>query len=371
MIAISALGVPLVTMIFSLGILVGYYKFFPFASVEKNKRVPNFIYEVNAYDLIKITDENDIRSKRRNLIDYIWQGKGFPHQAMPAASINNIRDVRYAGLQNLKQIDKMIISMEYGVNSVAYLFLAEKSNHRLMIYHQGHDGDFFNGGKTIQFFLNHGFSVVAFAMPLLGMNEQPIVEVTNIGQIQLVSHDQLRLLESSNFSPVKYFVEPIAISLNYIAEKYNFFDQYYMVGVSGGGWTTILYAALDERIRESYAVAGSLPHFLRFEQKNIGDYEQVLPDLYRIANYLELYVMGSYGVNRKQVQIFNRHDTCCFDGELFKTYERAVKKKTSELRKGAFVVEVDDANQTHQVSDYALQSIISRIQQSWRPSDRQ
>ena len=60
--------------------------------------------------------------------------------------------------------------MEFGARSIIYLFHPRSSNGQLLIYHQGHGGDFFRGVDTIRFFLRHGYAVAAFAMPLLGMN---------------------------------------------------------------------------------------------------------------------------------------------------------------------------------------------------------
>src|SRR5438445_13772028 len=106
-----------------------------------------------------------------------------------------------------------------------------------------------------------------------------------------------------------------------------------MSGISGGGWTTHLYAALDPRIKESFPVAGSLPSYLRtgacgsFET---GDYEQnpavssIVSHFYNnIASYLDLYILASYGEGRKQIQILNQYDACCFAGIRYLTYEPA------------------------------------------------
>ena len=85
-----------------------------------------------------------------------------------------------------------------------------------------------------------------------------------------------------------------------------------MVGLSGGGWTTNLISALDDRIKYSFNVAGSIPLYYR-ERGSIGDIEQYLPQLYRdIAGYPDLYILGAFGKGRKQVQILNRQDDCCF-----------------------------------------------------------
>jgi hypothetical protein len=156
---------------------------------------------------------------------------------------------------------------------------------------------------------------------------------------------------------MKYFVEPIVLSLNYIDENYDY-DSYYMVGLSGGGWTTVLYSAIDERISQTYSIAGSYPLYLRYEAKNLGDYEQINPNLYQIANNLELYVMGSYGDGKKLVQIFNKYDPCCFDGELYQSYEDEVKRTVSTLQKGKFEIYLDDSHKEHKISQNTLGVIL-------------
>src|SRR5206468_3419492 len=110
------------------------------------------------------------------------------------------------------------------------------------------------------------------------------------------------------------FLEPVAVALNYIAPRHPF-RSISMIGISGGGWTTTLYAAVDPRVSRSYPVAGSLPHYLASDApQNWGDYEQTLPELYRTANYLELYILGGYGRGRAQLQVLNKYDPCCFNG---------------------------------------------------------
>jgi len=246
--------------------------------------------------------------------------------------------------------------MEYDVNSISYLFIPESSNDKLIIYHQGHGGDFYKGKATIQHFLEQNYSVLAFSMPLLGMNEQPVVDLPNIGKFKLDKHTHFRFLDTNDFSPIKFFMEPIAVSLNYLDENYNF-SSYHMVGLSGGGWTVTVYSAIDDRISQTYSVAGSVPIYLRTIPLNFGDYEQWHPELYRIANYLDLYIMNSYGENRKFIQIFNKYDSCCFSGEFYKTYETEVKDTLSKLDSGHFDIFLDDTHKTHKISDYALEII--------------
>ena len=230
----------------------------------------------------------------------------------------------------------------------------------MIIYHHGHSGDFRFETNTINYFLDNGYSVLAFNMPLKGMNNQPTIDTADFGKIKFVSHRQFSLLESDDFSPLKYFIHPIVLSLNHIDEIYNY-TSYDMVGLSGGGWTTIIYSAIDDRISQSFSVAGSYPLYLRYESQNIGDYEQLHPDIYKIANYLELYIMGSSGDNRKLVQIFNKYDPCCFSGESFKEYENEIKNIVNNLGSGHFDIYLDDPHKEHIISDKTLEIIINEI----------
>ena len=316
----------------------------------------NTVYENDVNSLIHIKSADDVSKLRNNLIDFIWSGYGFPNSKLPDSIQTDISNSLYDDFVNLQRIDQIDVVMDYGVNSISYLFVPESSNNKLIVYHQGHDGDFYKGKETIQFFLEHDYTVLAFSMPLLGMNDQPVVKIPDIGTIQLTSHEHFRFIESSNFSPIKFFMEPIAVSLNYLDKNYDF-SSYDMVGISGGGWTATLYPAIDGRISQSYSVAGSVPIYLRSVPQNYGDYEQWIPELYRNANYLDLYIMNSYGDDRKFVQIFNKYDSCCFSGDLYKSYENEIKESISVLKKGYFEIYLDDTHKTHKISEFALEII--------------
>jgi dienelactone hydrolase len=150
-------------------------------------------------------------------------------------------------------------------------------------------------------------------------------------------------------------MHPLALTANYLVQSH---DAIVMVGFSGGGWETTLYAAIDPRIERSYPVAGSLPSYLR-SQRDWGDYEQFSPRLYDAANYLELYVLGA-SEGRSQLQILNRYDSCCFAGEGYKTYETVVASRARALG-GTFSVYSDDTHTVHQLSGRARDIILSDL----------
>ena len=364
--------VALIAIIFIFGLSVGVYKIFPYgildssldiikedASVENNQ----FIMQADLDSLIEIDDRSDIDQKRNDLIEFFWNVESLHHLQSAEQLLeveSDILDSRYDDFQNLKQIDKLTIEMEYGINSVSYLLLPEESNEKLILYHHGHDGDFLLGKDTIQFFLERNFTVLAMTMPLVGMNNQPTVEIDGIGELKLISHDQLRFLEKNSFNPMKLFIHPIQVSLNFLEKEYDF-KRYSIIGLSGGGWTGIVYSAIDDRISDSFSVASSMPFYLRVDERDIGDYEQTNIDLYKISNYLELYVLAAYGDDRKHIQIFNKNDPCCYSGIGYESYEFFIKDKLVELGKGSFQILIDDTHNEHKISDTMLEYIRKNI----------
>lgn len=310
--------------------------------------------------IITIRDEHDIAAKRDSLIAYIWKGAGFPTKDTFSSIEESIKDARYEGWKNLESIDRYTVAMDYGVNSIIYHFKPLKSNNALIIYHQGHMGDFYVGKENIKFFLEHDFSVLAFAMPLCGMNSKPVVEMKHFKKVRLINHDYFRFIDSPSFSSMKFFVEPIAIALNYIDEHYDY-ESINMVGISGGGWTTVFYSALDPRVKKSYPVTCSCqPLFLR---SLIGDYEQTVPEIYRIANTLELNIMGAYGEDRRQMLIFNKYSPKggLGTGNKSQVYKDELEDMLDELGKGSFAVYLDPSNTKHAIGKKALEAILRDI----------
>ena len=284
--------------------------------------------------------------KRENLVDFIWKGDGFPTR-FPDSVEQGISDKKFDDLKNLKKIDRFTVEMKHGINSIAYLLHPkEPSENDLIIYHNGHADYLHDGKKQIRFLLDRGYSVLVFSMPLNGMNNQPVI-ILDGKETKLVVHDQFEFLESNEFSTISYFVEPIAVSLNFIDENFEY-ANYHMMGISGGGWTTVIYPAIDERISHAFSVAGSIPLELRINHKDKGDYEQKLPELYQIANYYDLYVLASFGTDRKLTQVFNMYDGCCFAAErLDLSYSDEIKNRLTSLGSGEF--EITTINSGHHI----------------------
>ena len=365
----------IVVMTFSYGVLVGHYQIFPYSilaemkntqsELESDPRVQIHQDISSIENLISFEKVSDIENTKQDLIEYIWNDSKLPKNSVPIHEIN-INDPISSKLQNLERIDSFTVEMNYGMNSISYLFLAKNTNDKLIIFHQGHNAISLNGFDNhsfdqdislIQNFLDDDYSVLIFSMPGKGMNNEPIIKHEKFGTLKLNSHDHFELLESENFHPLRFFLEPVVITLNQIEKNYSF-EKFSMIGISGGGWTTILVSAIDDRINESFSVAGSFPIWLRSDSRDYGDYEQTIPEFYKIANYPELYFLSSYG-DRSLYLFYNEFDPCCFSGEVYNQtpFADSIKTKLLKFGKNNFDVIIDYGQTEHIISDYTLKKI--------------
>jgi len=309
--------------------------------------------------LITIGTPQQAREKRAALVAAIWKDRGFPHAKRPRRVERAVGDTPWSGLAGLDRIDRITVRMEYGLVSVLYLFHPVEERGGPVVYCEGHENDLRTG--DVEFFLERGHPVLAVWMPLLGPNNQPVVVFPGLGVIRMETHEHLALLESDDFSPIAYFVEPVAVGLNHL-EKERHRGPVSMVGLSGGAWVIALYAALDPRVSHSYPVAGTLPLYLRsVRTSDQGDWEQRLAGLHRTAGCLDWYVLGAWGEGRRQMQVFNRDDPCCFAGVRSLLYRDQVEAAVERLGSGSFEVFLDDSHADHRISTVVLERIAAEI----------
>lgn len=314
----------------------------------------------------------DIAEKRRALIEYLWGPAGFPNRRLPDAVLTNVASP-VKQLTNLARVDELRINMAPGLEGLAYHFIAERPNRELVVVHHGHgctlDDDpgstdvGFGLQRTIHALLREGYGVLGVFMPHMRPGD-----CTG-------GHDAMFQMTNVTGSPIKFFLEPTAISLNHLktrsrAGRFPNYRAFHMVGLSGGGWTTTVYAAIDPTIRCSFPVAGTIPLYLR-SGSSIGDREQFEGTFYRIAGYPDLYILGTYGRGRKQVQILNRRDDCCFGqaqhnekaaglayADAMRAYERQAQAALTGFGRGSFRLEFDESAPSHMISHWAVEKVI-------------
>jgi len=181
------------------------------------------------------------------------------------------------------------------------------------------------------FFHSLGHDVFIFSMPLKGINLGPGSTDKTLNS----NHWWFLQWEQKGDHALRYFIEPVVLTANYA--KAQGYDEIYMAGLSGGGWSTTFAPAVDKRITASFPIAGSVPCAMRnplgpiphqnwtgndgedFEQSCMPHKHPVGPGddkpgraAFAACNYTCMYLLGGLEPERFQVQILHEYDSCCF-----------------------------------------------------------
>jgi hypothetical protein len=320
---------------------------------------------------IRIFKPGDILNKRLEIIRAIWNTAQIPGRSDVIVTSNFTNPLHPSKV--FARVDRIEIPVP-GLDSVkdlAYLFVPGKRNKRLIVFNPGHSCTLIDDARhysrieaTITGLVEAGFDVLSVYMPHVkeSLNQNCGLEHCKVFNTDLGIPNPLPTYG------LRLFLDPTIVSLNYVLKKYKY-KRVDMVGLSGGGWTTNLISALDDRIKYSFNVAGSIPLFYRIGP-SIGDIEQCIPELYRdIAGYPDLYILGAYGEGRKQVQILNRQDNCCFgqkqhdparnyDADMHLFEQSVISRLVSLGENDHYYLVIDETSPNHQISEFALKNII-------------
>ncbi|SEF84215.1 hypothetical protein SAMN05444920_101817 [Nonomuraea solani] len=336
------------------------------------RTLPAAVAGVDVEPLIGMHTVADIAARRKHMIDYIWKDAGRP-KTLPAVETGVTGPEALAGLTGVRRIDRLTVPLNYRVTAKVYDLLPRKAwNRRLALYHNGHGEPPDTMLRTTQALLDRGYRVMVYAMPFHHWNAQGIEDPKNPGtMLPGPSHRELPPWESAAFSTLTFFLEPLTVTLNHAHATYRPVSTE-MIGLSGGGWTTTVYSALDPRVTRSYPVAGSLPFWLRpaspKPSPTIGDFEQTkaaFPGFYAAQSddFLDMYVMAAIGEGRGQLQILNRFDDCCFNGVSHRAYQAPVRDRVRLLaggrpERGRWDLLEDATHDDHTISPHALSVIL-------------
>lgn len=319
----------------------------------------------------------DVETKRQQLIDYIWGGGGMPTLRVPNKVDLDIQYIFYNQLKNpegnLQSVNQYTIRMANGFSAVVDHFIPVNGNGKVFIYHSGHgygywwedfsvNGENGGAGLVIPALLKLGYSVLAIPLPLQGGPTPTMPTPDGLDWTQYWSMGHIQMFQYL-VNPYTYFFDPLIVTLNYVEDTYHY-SEINMAGLSGGGWATAVYSALDTRINYSFPVAGSIPLYLRKGFEGYGDAEQGddYNGLLGVANYVELYTMASAGNKRGQLQINNKFDNCCFyDNVRNLVWVDSVKQKIDVLGQGRYNFFLEDSTLTHRVSSRSLKQMLKFI----------
>lgn len=283
---------------------------------------------------------------RAELVEFIFSDGELPSASPDGVEMNVENQYFPEGTENLFAIDVLRFDLDYGLSSSVYRFLPASANGRLIIYHLGHWQGVNDAEWVTKWLLRRGYQVMLIFMPLMGGNPEN-VDVEYAGQnVRLGNHhDDLLALEALGGPTFPLFFEPVARAIAQATGEEEFLSVT-MVGLSGGGWTTDIYSAMDTRIDHSYSISGSLPLAMRTHAAEIGDFEQ-LPErpLYRLFSFRDIYFLAAQGRGQRHRQLLHENDSCCFAWsgrvDAIRAYETDVNERLEQDEGGGdFLVEL-------------------------------
>jgi hypothetical protein len=254
--------------------------------------------------VVTLASAADIATRQVSLRQYIWGSDGLP-TTLPASRSLSISNP-FNSITNLARVDLLSFTGS-GETMTAWHLIPTTKRKKVVFVNCGHQDTCTPSGfgpatqRVLDYLIPLGYSVVVWNMPKCG---------------NTAGHDQM--FTDLGAGAMHFFLDPLVQSINYFqtpalvsADSIPTYSSFHMATLSGGGWTAVVYAALDPRIESTIATSGSLPLDARYGS-SVGDTEQTRADFYAIAGYRDLYVMGGYGPGRSLLNVFNRNDSQCF-----------------------------------------------------------
>lgn len=222
---------------------------------------------------------------------------------------------RYSDWEALAGIDELQVEISpVYIASVAY-FRPKSHNGTLVVFQNGYASNYHHQFRHIEKLIGEGCTVSALNHPGYG---------DNFCQVNTERDKWCRVGWGRYEVPLRMHVHfsPVVVAINH-GLKEGRFNHVAMIGFSAGGWLTSVMAAIDHRLELSIPVAGFMPPYLQREGEQPPN--QTYKQLFEAASMQDQFVMGAVGKNRRQVQMFNKYDRCCYIGERATLYENGIK----------------------------------------------
>lgn len=297
----------------------------------------------------------DPEAARRELVALVWGEAGFPMGLLPQTVERDVVEASLGDPGPGVIVDRLSLRMDHGIDTVFHLMHAPHPRGRLIVYHHGFGALLATAAPLFRALLAAGYDVIVH--DLLGRGR-------NTGQVRLGAEDRVYnvMSETPAFDrALRFHIDPVVAGINQ-ARAGGVYRSIDMVGLSMGGFMTILAAAVDPRISRSYPIAADLPLHLRHGQEVLPGYPPYYPPLNERFSRPDLYVLGASGHERRQLQIFNRYDRCCYFGLRGTVYETAVAQAVSATPAGGhFAVRLDETHADHRISDFTIDVLLANL----------
>ncbi|MEP4380539.1 MAG: alpha/beta fold hydrolase [Alphaproteobacteria bacterium] len=362
--------------ILAIGLLAGavevaIHHYDPTRVVYRRLKAPDpFLYEridpaLKRIDAAAMIDPETVGTPdvtRARLMRMIWGGNGTP--VVEAPDDVTIGDDGVLGeLPAGTAVTRLHFDLGLALTSNPYFVRAANGNGRLVVYHHGFGDPIDHVSHFLSGMLDAGFDVIA----LNALGHGGTLAFVDSDQDGILAHARQNrksniFHEMSHFDrPLRYHLRPILGALNYARGRARY-ASVDVVGFSMGGFFAMLMAALDSDIERSYVISGVYPNYMRRGQEIMPDGPPSYAPLLEIANHLEMFVLGASGDGRRQTQIFNRYDRCCFNGVRSQLYADIVRDAVSNTPKGGdFRILIDETHADHRISRLVTSKIIEDL----------
>jgi hypothetical protein len=313
--------------------------------------------ETDPASLIHIGTPSQARAVRRDLVEAIW-GSAAPFDRLPSKVERDYRLHGAGKIEGLARLDRLTIPVDEFYTAFAYRLYPAAPNGRTVLYHHGYGGTFVQSAALLSALLRDGYDIVALNNMGYGENRLETYVDPRLGPTDLGIWKFMDFVER----PMRLYFDPAIVAINHVV-RVEGRETVDAVGFSNGGWAVSVLAAVDPRIRRSYPVSGGYPIYLRaYDHKNQSQREHFYYPMLKAANYLDMYVLGTFGdAPRREMQIFNRYDRCCWRNRKGELYEPAVRAAAAKVGGGAFDVLIDESHADHKVSDFAISRILEDL----------
>ena len=248
---------------------------------------------------------------------------------------------RYRDISNIAEVSQREFTIPPHFRANVAQFRPRAWNRWTILYHHGFAGTFNEQHRNLARLIEKGYAVLAFNLPGLGGNQIP----------------------GPGLKAFRQIMGAILLSLDYEAAQAKP-NGIAMIGFSAGGLATAMAAALDPTLRATYTVAAPIyPRALADPALEPPKIARV-PELLDTAGYLDLFILGTSGSAnqpRRQLQIFNQYDRCCWRNRTALLYADAVKQAASGLG-GEFEVRIDESHARHKISRQAMEWILADLE---------
>ena len=139
------------------------------------KTLPQVVVGVDVEDLMKIHTAADADALRPQLVAQVWKDTGVLPTGLPTVRRDVGVPAELPAFTGVRRYDRLEVAMPFGYVATVFVLEPAKSDHRrVAFYHNGHGEPLDTMQRVAQGLLDHGYTVLLFAMPFYHWNPKTL-----------------------------------------------------------------------------------------------------------------------------------------------------------------------------------------------------